>query len=460
MFAPWIPALGGVIAFVCLGFALRSGKRHRLVANLPTSKTTGVFIGLVELKGTAEVEHPLFSYLAEAPCVHYAWTVQEHWRRVRTETYTDSKGRLRTRTVVESGWTTVASGGEMIPFYLQDDEGAVLVRPEGADLHLATIFSRTCGMLDPLYYGKGPPGAILHSTHRRRFVEKAIPLHAMLYVMGQSRERDDVVAPEIAYDKDAPMFLISTKTEEQVMAGLRGGFWGLNILGGALFVGAFILKDHLLGRPLGNLWHWYVLAAAGFFAVAVVGWVWMVFNSLVDLRQRVRQGWSQVEVLLKRRHDLIPNLVATVTALRDYERNVQTEVAELRAQQMATAPGVAGPDFRTLQPALLAVAEAYPELKSQTAFLELQQELVNTEQRIALARGYFNEIATFYNTRLEVIPDRFIAALGGMKPQPLLLADEFQRAPVEVQFSDVPAPAILPDAAENAPPPDDDEPPA
>jgi hypothetical protein len=146
--------------------------------------------------------------------------------------------------------------------------------------------------------------------------------------------------------------------------------------------------------------------------------------------------------------------------LRDYERNVQTEVAELRAQQMATAPGVAGPDFRTLQPALLAVAEAYPELKSQTAFLELQQELVNTEQRIALARGYFNEIATFYNTRLEVIPDRFIAALGGMKPQPLLLADEFQRAPVEVQFSDVPAPAILPDAAENAPPPDDDEPPA
>jgi hypothetical protein len=457
-FIPWIPALGGLLAALCLGFALRSGRRHRLVANLPTSKTTGVFIGLVELKGTAEVETPLHSHLAEIPCVHYSWTVQEQWRRVRMETYTDSKGNMRTRTRVETGWTTVGSGGEMIPFYLQDEEGAVLVRPEGADLHPATVFSRTCGMFDPLYYGKGPAGAILNSTHRRRFTETAIPLHARLYVMGQSRERADVVAPEIAHDKDAPMFLISTKSEEQVVARLRGGFWGLNLLGGVLLTGAFLLKDHLLGRPLGGLWHWYVLAASGFFSVAVVGWVWMVFNSLVDLRHRVRQGWSQVEVQLKRRHDLLPNLVAAVTALRDHERSVQAAVAEMRAQRAATAPGVAGPDFHSLQPALLAVAEAYPELTAQESFAALQRELVATEQRVALARGYFNEIATFYNTRLEVIPDRFIAALGGMKPQPLMLAEDFQRAPVAVEFSNEPVAAAVIEPEEKETPADEQPP--
>ena len=84
---------------------------------------------------------------------------------------------------------------------------------------------------------------------------------------------------------------------------------------------------------------------------------------------------------------------------------------------------------------LVAVREAYPELTAQPAFLELQKSLVDTEHRIALARGYFNEIATYYNTRLEVIPDRFVAALGGLKPQPLMLANDFEREAVAVNFA-------------------------
>ncbi|MBI3881025.1 MAG: LemA family protein [Verrucomicrobia bacterium] len=433
---PFVPLLGGVLALVCLLFALRSGKRFLLVKNLPTSKTTGVFIGLVELKGTAESAEPLTSYLAECACVHYSWSVEEHWSRTVTETYTDSEGRTQTRTRTESGWTTVADGGEMIPFYLQDDCGYVLVRPEGAKVEPKTVFSQTCTPLNSLYYGKGPAGAVMNSTFTRRFSESAVPLHAMLYVMGQSRERADIVAPEIAADKEAPMFLISTRSEEQVAGGLRGGFWGLNVLALALTVAGFIVRDHFFGRALDQLWPWYVLAGFGYLAAACLGWVWMVFNSLIDLRQRVRQGWAQVDVQLKRRHDLIPNLVGVVTGLRDYERNLQTQVAELRAQQAATPPGVAGPDFHKLAPTLLAVTERYPELKSQESFAQLQQELINTESRIALARGYFNEIATHYNTRLEVVPDRFIAALGGLQPQALMMAEAFERAPVEVEFAD------------------------
>ena len=90
-FAPFLPLLGSLLGVLCLAGAFRSGRLRRLVENLPTSKTTGVFIGLVELKGTAESARPLVSYLAGQPCVHYQWSVEEHWSRTVTETYTDSQ---------------------------------------------------------------------------------------------------------------------------------------------------------------------------------------------------------------------------------------------------------------------------------------------------------------------------------------------------------------------------------
>src|SRR5690606_31129740 len=153
-------------------------------------KTTGVFIGYVELHGTAEAQSPLSSHLAGIRCVQYQWDVQEHWSRTVTETYTDSNGRTQTRTRRESGWTTVADGGQMIPFYLQDDCGGILIRPPGATVEPTTVFNETCGRSGPLYYGKGPLFAVSDSDHRRRFVERAIPLHHELYVIGQARERE------------------------------------------------------------------------------------------------------------------------------------------------------------------------------------------------------------------------------------------------------------------------------
>ncbi len=161
----------------------------------------------------------------------------------------------------------------------------------------------------------------------------------------------------------------------------------------------------------------------------------MVFNSLVELRQRVRQAWAQVDVQLKRRYDLIPNLVEVVKGLRDYEKQVQTELAALRAQAQATPPGVAGPDFQALKGTVIAIVERYPELKADTTFTNLHRNLVDTEQRTALARGYFNDIATHFNTRLETVPDRFVAGLAAMRPQALLKADEFERAPVKVDLA-------------------------
>src|SRR5579862_631207 len=218
-FATYLPVIGFLLGFVCLLAGLRDGKRKRLVDNLPTCKTTGIFIGLVELKGTAESERPLTSYLAECSCVHYVWSVDERWSRTVTETYTDSEGRMQTRTRQESGWTTVDSGGETELFYLKDDCGVVLIRPQGAKLEAGKVFDQTCGRGNALYYGKGPSGAVANSDFVRRFHEMAIPLYCGLYVLGQAREREDIVAPEIAEDKNAPMYLISVRSEEQVSRG-------------------------------------------------------------------------------------------------------------------------------------------------------------------------------------------------------------------------------------------------
>lgn len=429
-----IPVVGTILGIVFLGFSIRAGKRRRILDDTPTCKTTGVFIGMVELKGTAESEQPLRSFLAEQNCVHYTWSVDEHWSRTVTEHYTDSNGKSQTRTRHESGWKTVANGGEMLPFYLKDDCGAVQVVPQGAELELAEMFNETCGRTEPLYYAKGPAFAVSDSDHRRRFVEKGIPLHRHIYVMGQARERSDIVAAEVAQSDKASLFMISTRDETAISSGMASGFWWWGIGGLVFTVGGLGIAGAQGGGSVSPA----PLIAGGLLYLLVwfLGWAGMVFNSVVGLRQRVKQAWSQVDVQLKRRQDLIPNLVTTVKGLRDYESKLQTEVATLRAQMTATPPGEAGADYAGIAPLLVAIEESYPELKAEESFLNLQKNLIDTEQRIALARGYFNEIASFYNVRLEVVPDRFLAALAGMKPQPLLLAENFERQAVEVKFAE------------------------
>lgn len=324
----------------------------------------------------------------------------------------------------------------MMPFYLKDDCGAVQVVPNGAEVEPVTMFSKSCGRSDPLYYLKGPREAVSDSDHERRFVERGIPLHQPVYVMGYARERRDIVAAEITMNVDAPVFLISTRQEEAISGGMASAFvwWGL---GGLLLMTGGVLIGFSNRQVSDEMVVWLGIGPAALYVLCwFLGWAWMVFNSVVGLRQRVKQAWSQVDVQLKRRQDLIPNLVSAVKGLKDYESKLQSEVATMRAQMAATPPGEAGADFSGIAPLLVAIEERYPELKAEESFLNLQRNLIDTEQRIALAKGYFNEIASFYNTRLEVIPDRFLAALAGMKPQALLLAESFERQAVEVKFAE------------------------
>lgn len=425
---------GSLLTLGCLVGAFFALRKKRLIDDVPTSKTQGVFIGLVELKGTAESEEPLTSYLAGTRCVHYSWQVDEHWQRTVHETYTDSKGRTQTRTRIESGWKKVAGQTTSIPFYLQDDTGVIRIRPESADVHSIRVFDRTCSRNDPLYYEKGPTGSVPNSTHRRRFTETALPLHTKLYVMGQAHEREDIVAPEIVHDKKAPIFVISTKTEKQLRNRYTFRYWLWTVLAFIVALGggagwSMVTIDILVWQPL-------VIAGGGFFAAMLLGWTWSVYNSLINLHHMVRRSWSEIDIQLKRRHDLIPNLVKAVEGYRNYESEVQVLLADMRTQTDATPKGMEGPDIKGLVQELAAVVERYPDLKANKSFLKLQHSLTDTEQRIALARDYYNNIATFYNTRLEIIPDRFVAALARLRPETLLAAADFERPPVPVRLVD------------------------
>lgn len=415
----WILLIGFLFGVLCLVPAFGQGRRRRLVDGLPTSKTTGIFIGLVELKGTAECDTPFCAFLSEKPCVHYAWKVEEKWEKTTTEITTDSNGKSVTKTKVESGWKEISSGGERTPFFLRDDCGSVLVRPDGAEIQPATLFSQTCRPSDALYFGKCPHPEIANSEQLRRFEESGIVVDAEIYLVGQAREREDIVAAEIAQDPAAPLFLISTRQEEKVSSSMKWWGRGWVFLGLILLFIGFLIWHGLQKNELSFAMSLYGGAAVIYLGVWFLSWIWMSFNAFVDLRQRVRQGRAQIDIQLKRRHDLIPNLLATVKSFTGFEQVVQASIAHLRMQVEALPAVITDGDYQAVASTCRILVERYPALQANELFLNLQQELTDTEDRIALARAYYNDIATQFNIRLQTFPEGFVARLGQMTPAPL-----------------------------------------
>ena len=179
--------------------------------------------------------------------------------------------------------------------------------------------------------------------------------------------------------------------------------------------------------------------ALGIIAVLMI-FVISIYNSLVRLRQKVKNSWSQIDVQLQRRFDLIPNLVETVTGYMSHENNVLTKVAELRTSwaNAGTIAEKANLDNQ-LSGALktiMAVSESYPELKANQNFSELQQELQNTENKISFSRQFYNDSVTMYNTKLEVFPSNLIASMFGFKAEEFFKVEsEEARKNVKVDFN-------------------------
>ncbi len=165
-----------------------------------------------------------------------------------------------------------------------------------------------------------------------------------------------------------------------------------------------------------------------------------LYNDLVKLRQKVRNGWSQIDVQLQRRFDLIPNLVDTVKGYMAHESSVLEKVTALRTS-WANASSIKeksnlDSELSGALKTIMAVSENYPDLKANQNFSQLQEELQNTENKIAFSRQFYNDVATKYNTKIEVVPSNIIANMFGFKPEELFQVDTAEaRKNVKVDFN-------------------------
>lgn len=173
--------------------------------------------------------------------------------------------------------------------------------------------------------------------------------------------------------------------------------------------------------------------------IAVIAiWAVAIYNKLVRLRNSIENAWSQIDVQLRRRYDLIPNLVETVKGYAAHERGVFDEVTKARAA-MESAKTVAeqGEAQNMITNALrsvFAVAEAYPELKANQNFMMLQQELSDTESKIAYARQFYNDAVMAFNTMIQSFPSNIVASMFGFTQKEYFPMEEVAREPVKVQF--------------------------
>jgi LemA protein len=174
-------------------------------------------------------------------------------------------------------------------------------------------------------------------------------------------------------------------------------------------------------------------------AIAVIVWGAIAFNRLVRLRNQVRAAWADIDVQLKRRHDLVPQLVDSVKGYAGFERGVLTSVTELRAQAMAlSSPAKLGEVEGSLEKALtqlIALKESYPDLKANQNFLQLQRDLVGVEDQLQYARRFYNGAVRDYNTTIQRFPDMLAAHAGGFTESEFFSVDDDDRSVVNVDIA-------------------------
>jgi len=388
----------------------------RTVEDVPTSKVKGVFYGLNEVKGAVKSDSPLQTYLTERPSVWHEWSISEHWKK--TESYRDKDGNRKTRT--KSGWRKVDSGGGIQAFFLLDDTGELLIEPEGAKVDAPSTMSRSCGPSDPLYYGKGPSGAIANSTHRRRFSESSLSPGDELYVLGSAKLREEVAQPMIAKNKEARYFVISSKSEAQIIR--LKSLWAFFIFLFSFFTALAIPVVAIsveTGMEVQEAFYqnpgWVVLAGGSFLAVAGLFYLSLLYNGLIRVRNRLTHALSLIKIQLKRREDLIPRLLECVKGISEYESQVQELVASVRSSGVTGAgsqTGEVGEEINRgsgLVDGLFALSENYPNLSTDQNYASFMKELVDTEDRIALARAFYNDSLLALQDRLLSLPDLLVA---------------------------------------------------
>ncbi|MEX2381767.1 MAG: LemA family protein, partial [Opitutales bacterium] len=396
-----VSLLVGIITFF---FGFRRVKFKRCMENLPTSPTTGAAYGLAEFKGVVDLpEHAelLKGPLSHQPCVQYHYKVQE------------KRGSGK-----KSKWVTVVDQHHRIPFLCRDGDGAMVIDPAGAEIHSSHHTTRRRG--------------------QRRYTETRLEHGDPLYAIGECRldpargDRLYLCKPEGPYP-----FILGNLSEARMMLRVaRKGILLLNlsfagiVLTALLFFGlsgSFAATDYLAAA----------LSAPLFMTCVTLA---LHYNDLVFLRERVRRNWSNIDVSLKKRADLVPQLENITRSLMKHEREVQEAVTDMRkmygAKVERTPEGVQ--QYMRAEHAslnrLMLTAEAYPDLKSDRQTALLMRTLIVLENEISLMRNGYNDAVETYNTRIQTFPDLFFARLFHFQEKQLLFAEtEVTRIPPSIQ---------------------------
>jgi len=391
----WLLAIGAV-AFLA-GAALLTLARRADRRNYTIQKATPLPLALVNerddvwLRGRAECNAPVAAPHFGFACLHYRYELEERVRR----THTDSKGRTHT----SYEWKTRQRASESAVFHLREGDLAIEVDGPRADFRdLQTRIERIGDWRHTVYY---------------------LPVPATVSAVGSVSERRERLEPY----EDIPLVVTPKPRDEFVRAAeraetlMRGAGFTLVWLGGSCgLYGAF----DLLGWPVatGAAFRAEILAAALGAGTALFAVVWAayIYNTLVTYAVRVENAWRQVDVDLKMRYTLIPQLLGAVKGFTDHEHGLLERLAALRGEALAggTASKIAAEGrLAGALGRLVAVAEKYPNLKSQPLVEKLMRELTAIEEKIAHGRTVYNESVREYNENVLCFPRMILARAFG-----------------------------------------------
>ena len=415
---------------IWLGVAVAAGlaawwldHRRRRYADQATTPAAALFAGFNLVKGRAWAAEPMPSRRTHTPSVWWEYVLEEQRRHQR-------RGSNQT----EHRWHTVQSMVEALPeFEVVDDTGTALVRPAGAMVvprtsHTGEVSGHPGRLLNPMF--REVPAANLlgraDATGLYRETERVVGHGDEIFVVGRVQLDAERGVPVVAQN-----VMVSTRTEEFHVRLLTAGFvLSLLVMVGALTFGVatFVRPDDPTD-PIA--WPPGLIISA---AVLALAWLVLTYNRLRRIAQSADRSWSLVDVQLRRRHDLIPNLQRVVTAHVGYERETLEGAVESRVRMDHAGPETeaeALSDEAELQTSalrqLLAVAEAVPELTVDESFSRLQQELADTEDRIAASRTFHNDSVTLLRDRSRQFPDLLIAWLIELGHRDLIGARGFER---------------------------------
>lgn len=396
--SPWISGLAGTagvaLALLLPVAAFRSILVKRRIEGIPTSRTAGVAYGLSELKGTVDLvpgTTALKAPLSGTPCVMYRYIIRE--RR--------GSGR-------NARWVEIHNSDRRQRFLCRDEDGSMPIDPQGAELIAET---RT------------------HRDGKLLYIETMLPVGAPLYALGHAG-LDQETGDSLILQAGEGTFLLSDYSEEDLV--LRKARIGFSLLTGG-FVGALTLALSLAGGVGAFNGLAYLLAALVgpvFFLIVLSV---LMYNDLVFLRERVRRTWANIDVALKKRAELLPQLEAVVRQAMAHERQVLDDLATVRSQaeragalDRDAAEAMLATERRALD-RLLALREASPELGAAAPAGRLIDALVALENEVAFMREGYNNAVERFNTRRNHVPEAIFARLFGFRPV------EHFRAPVVVR---------------------------